>query len=84
MVYHRSIIGKTNVKFGRIDVITNNIGYGISGAVKELSEQEITANFNIIFFCCSKSNPTGVPLFIPLSWITLHAILADLKNQTKS
>ena len=49
----RSIAGsmeKTKITFGRIDVIVNNAGYGIGGAIEELSEQEINDSFNINFF----------------------------------
>lgn len=45
---------KTNNTFGKIDVIVNNAGYGIGGAIEELSEQEINGNFNINFFAVVK------------------------------
>lgn len=37
-------------RFGRIDVLINNAGYALFGAVEELSEQEINDNFNINVF----------------------------------
>ncbi len=45
---------KANNTFGRIDVIVNNAGYGIGGAIEELSEREINDNFNINFFAVVK------------------------------
>ncbi|MXV51028.1 SDR family NAD(P)-dependent oxidoreductase [Pedobacter sp. HMF7647] len=37
-------------KFGRIDVVVNNAGYGIGGTVEELNEKEIADSFNINVF----------------------------------
>lgn len=37
-------------KEGRIDVLINNAGAGITGAIEELPEAEIKANFDINFF----------------------------------
>lgn len=36
--------------FGQIDVAVNNAGYGIGGAIEELSEQEIRASFEVNVF----------------------------------
>ncbi len=36
--------------FGRIDVVVNNAGYGLSGAIEELSDAETRANFDINVF----------------------------------
>jgi NAD(P)-dependent dehydrogenase (short-subunit alcohol dehydrogenase family) len=45
---------KAKAAFGRIDVIVNNSGYGIGGAIEELSEQEINNNFDVNFFAIVK------------------------------
>lgn len=37
-------------RFGRIDVLVNNAGYSILGAVEEMSDQEVRANFDINVF----------------------------------
>ncbi|MCY1488392.1 putative oxidoreductase [compost metagenome] len=43
-------IKKTQEVFGKIDVIVNNAGYGIGGAIEELSQEEIAEAFNINVF----------------------------------
>lgn len=40
-------IQKTLVAFGRIDVVVNNAGYGMTGTIEETGEQEIRNIFNI-------------------------------------
>lgn len=52
---------KTQKHFGKIDVIVNNAGYGIGGAMEELSEQEIADNFNINFFTVVKVIQQALP-----------------------
>lgn len=52
---------KANITFGRIDVIVNNAGYGIGGAIEELSEQEINDSFNINFFAVVKVIQQALP-----------------------
>lgn len=41
---------KTYETFGQIDVVVNNAGYGIGGAIEELSEKEIMASFEVNVF----------------------------------
>ncbi|WP_035649936.1 oxidoreductase [Flavobacterium sp. ASV13] len=52
---------KTKRAFGKIDVIVNNAGYGIGGAIEELSEQEINENFNVNFFAVVKVIQQALP-----------------------
>ncbi|MBV7530213.1 oxidoreductase [Chitinophaga sp. sic0106] len=40
----------TKEKFGRIDVLINNAGYGHVGALEELSDAEVKANFDVNVF----------------------------------
>jgi NAD(P)-dependent dehydrogenase (short-subunit alcohol dehydrogenase family) len=40
-------IAKTTETFGRIDVVVNNAGYGILGAVEETSTEDIRAMFDV-------------------------------------
>jgi len=43
-------IEKTVAKFGRIDVVVNNAGYGQIGGLEEVSDQEARANFEVNVF----------------------------------
>lgn len=45
----KSIV-ETVAYFGRIDVVVNNAGYGLAGALEELTDQEARANFDINVF----------------------------------
>lgn len=46
----KASVNKTYEQFGQIDVAVNNAGYGIGGAIEELSEKEIMANFEVNVF----------------------------------
>ncbi|MEC0240668.1 SDR family NAD(P)-dependent oxidoreductase [Paenibacillus dokdonensis] len=46
----QSSVKKTYEQFGQIDVAVNNAGYGIGGAVEELSQKEIMSNFEVNVF----------------------------------
>lgn len=52
---------RTKTVFGEINVIVNNAGYGIGGAIEELSEQEINNNFNVNFFAVVKVIQQALP-----------------------
>lgn len=43
-------IEKAIGKFGSIDVVVNNAGYGIGGSIEELSDEETRANFDVNVF----------------------------------
>lgn len=43
-------IDKTVAYFGRIDIIVNNAGYGLAGAIEELTDKETKQNFDINVF----------------------------------
>lgn len=43
-------ISKTVSQFGSIDVIVNNAGYGLAGALEELSDAEARQNFDVNVF----------------------------------
>ena len=46
----KAAVDKTVEKFGQIDVVLNNAGYGVTGAVEEVSNDEIRRLFDINFF----------------------------------
>ncbi len=49
--------------FGHVDVLVNNAGYGVVGAVEEASEAEVTALFQINFFALLKMTQAFLPHF---------------------
>lgn len=56
-------VGKTVAHFGKIDVLVNNAGYGIGGAVEELSQQEIKGSFDINVFAVIMTMQAVMPYF---------------------
>lgn len=46
----KNAIAKTQVAFGRIDVLINNAGYGIGGSLEELTDTEVRNAFDINVF----------------------------------
>jgi len=49
--------------FGRIDVLVNNAGYGIGGAVEELNQEEIRDSFDINVMAVIKTMQSVMPYF---------------------
>jgi len=43
-------IKETVARFGSIDVVVNNAGYGLTGSLEELSDEEIRQNFDVNVF----------------------------------
>ncbi|WP_454045208.1 SDR family NAD(P)-dependent oxidoreductase [Chryseobacterium sp. Marseille-Q8038] len=52
---------KTVKHFGRLDVVVNNAGYGLGGAIEELNADEIEENFQINFFAVVKVIRQALP-----------------------
>ncbi|ACU61265.1 SDR family NAD(P)-dependent oxidoreductase [Chitinophaga pinensis] len=53
----------TKDRFGVIDVVVNNAGYGLGAALEELSDQEIEENFEVNFFAAVKVITAALPYF---------------------
>ncbi|MFE6721717.1 oxidoreductase [Streptomyces albidoflavus] len=45
-----SAVAEAAERAGRIDVVLNNAGYGLAGAVEEVSEKDVRAQFDVNFF----------------------------------
>jgi len=60
----KAALGSVEARHGRIDVLINNAGYGLYGAVEDLSEEELAAQFN--------TNTLG-------TWRTCQAVLPGMR-----
>ncbi|CAM4023199.1 Short-chain dehydrogenase [Pedobacter westerhofensis] len=58
-------IQKTIEKFGRLDVVVNNAGYGLGGALEELTTAEIDENFQVNFFSAVRVIQQALPYMRP-------------------
>jgi len=56
-----SSFNKTIEKFGNVDVIVNNAGYGLGGALEELTAEEINDNFEVNFFAAVRVIQKALP-----------------------
>lgn len=45
-----AVVAETIARFGRIDLLCNNAGYGVRGAVEELTEQQVRDQMETNFF----------------------------------
>ncbi|PTT01842.1 short-chain dehydrogenase/reductase [Pedobacter sp. HMWF019] len=54
-------IGETVKKLGKLDVVINNAGYGLGGALEELTTEEITENFEVNFFAVVRVIQQALP-----------------------
>jgi NAD(P)-dependent dehydrogenase (short-subunit alcohol dehydrogenase family) len=56
-----SSFNKTIEKFGKVDVIVNNAGYGLGGALEELTSEEMNENFEVNFFAAVRVIQKALP-----------------------
>lgn len=54
-------IKETVDKFGKVDVVVNNAGYGLGGALEELTSEEIAENFEVNFFAVVRVIQQSLP-----------------------
>ena len=50
-------------KFGRMDVLVNNAGFGFAGAIEEASDEEVRSVFEANFFGALQVTQAALPLF---------------------
>ncbi|MBS7566781.1 SDR family NAD(P)-dependent oxidoreductase [Mucilaginibacter sp. Bleaf8] len=55
-------IEQTVSKFGRVDVVVNNAGFGIGGSLEELSEKEIVDSFGVNVYGTIKVIKAALPV----------------------
>ena len=51
----------TQARFGRIDVVVNNAGYGIGGTIEELAADEVAENFDVNVFATIRVIQKAMP-----------------------
>ena len=56
------VVSKTLARFGRVDVLVNNAGYGLAGAVEEVSDAEARAQMETNVFGVLKLTRAVLPL----------------------
>jgi len=54
-------IKRTVDQFGGLDVVVNNAGYGLGGALEELTAEEISENFEVNFFAVVRVVQQALP-----------------------
>lgn len=59
----RRAVEAARARFGRLDVVVNNAGYGVVGAVEETPEGELRAVMETMFFGAATLTACVVPLF---------------------
>jgi NAD(P)-dependent dehydrogenase (short-subunit alcohol dehydrogenase family) len=51
----------THARFGRMDVVVNNAGYGIGGTIEELAADEVAENFDVNVFATIRVIQKAMP-----------------------
>ncbi|MBR0828112.1 SDR family NAD(P)-dependent oxidoreductase [Bradyrhizobium manausense] len=58
----QSAVGRAHLHFGRLDVVLNNAGYALVGAIEEASEADVRAEFDTNFFGSLRVIQAALPL----------------------
>ncbi len=56
------VVAQAAAAFGRLDVVVNNAGYGLIGAVEEVSDEQITRSFETNFFGALRVMRAALPI----------------------
>ncbi len=56
-----SVVAQTNASYGPVDVLVNNAGYGLAGAIEEVTEDEFMPMFNTNVFGLIKVTQAFLP-----------------------
>jgi NAD(P)-dependent dehydrogenase (short-subunit alcohol dehydrogenase family) len=57
-----AVVAQAQASFGRLDVVVNNAGYGLIGAVEDVTEEQILRNFQTNFFGALRVIRATVPI----------------------
>lgn len=60
--WERSAAAQAIAKHGRLDCLVNNAGYGVFGALEDLSEEQLRRQFEVNFFAAALLTRTFLPL----------------------
>ena len=58
----KNAVARAHAHFGRLDIIINNAGYALAGAIEESDEADIRAQFETNFFGSLQVIPAVLPL----------------------
>ena len=57
-----TVVAQAAAAFGRLDVVVNNAGYGLVGALEEVSDEQIARSFETNFFGALRVMRAALPI----------------------